>query len=148
MRHDSRLPRVLHLLLHLEEMGRPATSAELAAMLQTDGAVVRRTLAGLRERGWLVSTRGHGGGWSLASPLREITLLDLYEALGAPPLFAVGHTGADARCLMERAANRAVELALVDAESAFRSRLAGVTVADLAADFRERLARSIPCEGA
>ena len=76
MRTDSRLPRVLHALLHLADMDRPATSEEIAMMLGTNATVVRRTLAGLREAGLLTSTKGHGGGWSLARPLSEMSLLD------------------------------------------------------------------------
>ena len=49
MRQDNRLPRVLHALLHLNEMTNPATSDQLAGMLNTNAAVVRRTMSGLRE---------------------------------------------------------------------------------------------------
>jgi len=139
LRYDRRLPRVLHLLLHLEGMDAPAPSKLLGQMLRTDPALVRRTMAGLRERGWVTATRGHGGGWSLATPLAEITLLELYEALGSPPLFALGHADDAPRCLMEQAANAAVDEALTAAEEVFRASLAGVTVAELAVDFEERL---------
>jgi DNA-binding IscR family transcriptional regulator len=142
MRYDSRLPRVLHVLLHLRGMDRPATSALIGQMLHTDAAFVRRTMAGLRDRGWVSAARGHGGGWELATPLSEISLLDLYEALGSPPLFALGQAEDAPRCLMERAANSAVDRALSAAEATFRASLAGVTVADLATDFEARLRES------
>ena len=139
MRYDRRLPRVLHVLLHLQDMDGPATSSLLGSMLNTNPAFVRRTMAGLRERGWVTSTRGQGGGWRLAVPLSEITLLALYEALGAPTLFALAQSEDAPRCLMEQAANAAVDDALAAAEQAFRRRLGAVTVADLADDFEGRL---------
>lgn len=139
MRYDRRLPRVLHVLLHLEGMEQPATSAQLGTMLSTNAAFVRRTMAGLRDRGWVRSTGGRGGGWSLATPLSQITLLELYEALGSPGLFALAPSEDAPRCLMERAANSALDRALGAAEATFRDSLAGVTVADLAQDYQGRL---------
>ena len=142
MRYDSRLPRVLHVLLHLDEMHEPATSELIGEMLNTNAAVVRRTMAGLRDKGYVRSTKGHGGGWTLAKPLAEITLLGLYEALGSPALFAVGQAGDAPGCLMEQAANVATGRALQHAAAAFSGALAEITMADLADDFAERLARA------
>lgn len=111
-------------------------------MLNTDPAWVRRTMAGLRERGWVASSRGQGGGWRLRVPLEDIALLDLYEALGSPGLFALAPSEDAPRCLMEQAANAAVDRALAAADEAFRASLDGVSVADLAVDFEQRLAAS------
>ncbi|MEF2073023.1 Rrf2 family transcriptional regulator [Consotaella aegiceratis] len=141
MRYDSRLPRVLHVLLHLDRMEEPATSDLMSRMLGTNSAVVRRTMAGLREKGYLHSVKGHGGGWTLAKPLSEITLLGLYEALGSPTLFALGNANDAPTCLMEQAANDATDTALEAAGIRFREALASITMADLADDFEARLAR-------
>lgn len=140
MRYDSRLPRVLHVLLHLDQMEAPATSELIGEMLNTNAAVVRRTMAGLREQGYVQSTKGHGGGWTLAKPLSEITLLGLYEALGSPVLFAVGQAEDAPGCLMEQAANAATGRALQGAAETFAAALAEITMADLADDFATRLA--------
>lgn len=139
MRYDSRLPRVLHALLHLEKMEEPATSEEIGQMLNTNAAVVRRTMAGLREQGYVRSTKGHRGGWTLAKPLSEITLLGIYEALGSPTLFAVGQSEDAPACLMEQAANAATGQALEQAAARFSESLAAITMADLAKDFAKRL---------
>lgn len=140
MRHDSRLPRVLHALLHLDRMERSATSELIAGMLQTNAAVVRRTMAGLRDAGIVMSTKGHGGGWSLSRPIGEITLLDIYTALGSPALFAIGHDGDEPTCLLARAANVATTNALGEARCQFEKSLASVSVADLTADWRLEMA--------
>lgn len=141
MRYDSRLPRVMHVLLHLDQMEEPATSETIGMMLNTNGAVVRRTMAGLRDKGYVHSTKGHGGGWTLTRPLSEITLLGLYEALGSPALFALSQAGDAPACLMEQAANAATESALQQAATRFSDVLEGITMADLADDFADRLAQ-------
>jgi Rrf2 family protein len=131
MRHDSRLARVLHILLHLDAMEEPATSELIAKMLGTNSAVVRRTMAGLRKAGYVQSVRGHGGGWHLARPLENITLLGIYEALGSPPLFAIGSDGEESTCQLARAANDATTTALSEAKQQFYRSLSKVTVADI-----------------
>src|SRR5262245_23249210 len=80
MRRDSRLSDVLHVLLHMAEHSGPVTSEVLARALTTNPVIVRRVMAGLRERGYVRSEKGHGGGWVLARDLAEITLRDVYEA--------------------------------------------------------------------
>ena len=132
MRPDSRLPRVLHALLHLDEMERPITSDQIGEMLAMNASQVRRMMSGLRKAGLVSSTKGHGGGWVLERPMTEISLADIYEALGAPQLFAVGLSQDSPTCLLEIAANAATEKALESARISFEARLTEVTLADLA----------------
>ena len=78
MKVDSRLSVTLHVLLHMAERDKPMTSAELAAHMDTNPVVVRRTMAGLRERGFVRSEKGHGGGWEIAADLDTVTLKDVH----------------------------------------------------------------------
>ncbi|MGK5024066.1 RrF2 family transcriptional regulator [Janthinobacterium sp. RB2R34] len=133
MRYDTRLSRVLHALLHLDLMETPATSEVIAQMLQTNAAVVRRTMAGLREAGIVTSTKGHRGGWLLARPLTDISLMDIYLALGSPELFAIGKDEEKTSCLLARAADAATMAALASARLEFERALRAVSVADLTA---------------
>lgn len=139
MRQDSRLPRVLHALLHLERMQAPATSELIAQMLGTNSSVVRRTMGGLRQAGIVVSVKGHGGGWSLARPLTEVSLLDIYQALGAPTLFAIGVDEGKPTCLLARAANDATANALLKAQHQFEAHLKNVSVADMALNLEQEI---------
>src|SRR6266545_4532968 len=84
MRRDERLSASLHALLHLAARGAAMTSEELAECLGTHPVVVRRTMGALREAGLARSERGHGGGWTVARPLEEVSLRDVYVALGEP----------------------------------------------------------------
>ncbi|MEM9631879.1 MAG: Rrf2 family transcriptional regulator [Pseudomonadota bacterium] len=139
MRTDSRLPRILHVLLHLDEVEEPITSEMIGQMLGMNPSLVRRTMGGLREAGFFRSIKGHGGGWFLAKPLTDISLADVYLALGEPKLFAVGLSGDTSTCLLEQAANGVTEIALEAARSVFMQSLSSVTVAELLADTREQV---------
>lgn len=142
MKQDTRLSSCLHVLLHLADAERPLTSDELAGFLAgANPAALRRTLAGLRELGYLRSEKGHGGGWSLACDLQELTLRDVHEALGAPAFWAFGHRVEHPQCLVEQAVNQALDQALQEAEALLLQRLGEVRLSDLAADFRRRLKR-------
>ena len=136
MKTDSRLSVTLHVLLHMAERDTPMTSAELAAHMGTHPVVVRRTMAGLRERGFVRSEKGHGGGWEIACDLANVTLKDVYDALGAPTLLAIGINLEHPACLVEQAVNRSLTAAFRDAEALLVTRLADVTLAELAEDFR------------
>ena len=108
MRRDSRLSGVLHVLLHLAEHRGPVTSEVLAKAMHTNPVVLRRVMAGLRDQGFVRSEKGHGGGWTLARDLSEITLRDIYAALGSPLLFAIGNRTEAPDCLVEQAVNAAL----------------------------------------
>jgi Rrf2 family protein len=138
MRSDSRLSRMLHALIHMELHKGAATSESLAQLLNTNPVVVRRTMAGLRDQGYVRSEKGHGGGWVLARDLRDITLLDIYRALDDPTLFAIRLAVDHPECLVEKAVNSTLSDALHEAEALLLSRFGEVTLADVACDFAQR----------
>ncbi|AJC22438.1 Rrf2 family transcriptional regulator [Pandoraea pulmonicola] len=135
MRSDSRLSRMLHVLLHMARHDAPFTSEQLAQMLCTNAVVVRRTMAGLRDAGYVRSDKGHGGGWSIACDLRAVTLLDIHRAVGGPHLFAIGVESDNPECAVERAVNAVLEDALQEAEALLIARLGAISLADLAQRF-------------
>lgn len=128
---DNRLSRMLHVLIHMDHIGGPVTSETISRMLDTNPVVVRRTMAGLRSAGYLTSVKGHGGGWTLARPLDEVTLRDIHIALGSPRVFAIGFSDDDPRCLVEQAVNLALKDAMAQAEQRLLSRFGEVTIAAL-----------------
>jgi DNA-binding IscR family transcriptional regulator len=140
MKRDSRLSGVLHLLLHLAQSDEPATSETLAKAMDTNPVVVRRVLAGLREHGYVQSEKGHGGGWTLACQLSKVTLRDIYDALGAPSLLAMGNRTESPGCLVEAAVNAALTSSFEAAESLLLERFGEVTLATLNTDVKGRLA--------
>jgi DNA-binding IscR family transcriptional regulator len=141
---DARLSRMLHLLIHMGRMDGPLTSDVAAVMLGTNPVVVRRTMAGLRDAGFVRSIKGHGGGWSLTCALADMTMLDVHRALGENRIFALGPADPKATCLVEQAVNASLESALCEAEALLLRRLADVSLADIAADFDQRMAELPP----
>lgn len=140
MKRDSRLSGVLHVLLHMAEHRAPMTSEQLAKAMQTHAVVIRRILGGLRDAGFVHSEKGHGGGWTIAKPLADITMRDVYDAIGRPALMAMGNRTEAPGCLVEQAVNAALDTSFRDAEALLLARFEQVTLAELAADFHARMA--------
>ncbi len=140
MKRDSRLSGVLHVLLHMAEQSAPMTSEQLAKAMQTHAVVIRRILGGLRDAGFVHSEKGHGGGWTIAKPLADITMRDVYDAIGRPALMAMGNRTEAPGCLVEQAVNAALDDSFRDAEALLLARFEQVTLVELAADFHARMA--------
>jgi len=139
MKRDSKLSGVLHVLLHMAEADRPVTSDMLARAMQTNPVVIRRIMAGLRDGGFVHSAKGHGGGWTVARDLATVTLLDVYRAIGSPQLLAMGNRTEAPGCLVEQAVNAALGQAFDQAEAQLLARFGAVTLAQLQADFHDRM---------
>jgi len=103
MRRDGRLSRMMHVLIHMSKRGGRTTSDTLALMLGTNPVVVRRTMAPLKQAGFVSSDGGAGGGWSLLRGLDSITIRDVHEALGAPQAMAIEASLDHPACPVERA---------------------------------------------
>jgi DNA-binding IscR family transcriptional regulator len=140
MRRDSRLSGILHVLLHMAEHEGPITSDALAKAMETNPVVIRRILSGLRVKGYVRSGKGHGGGWTLACDLARVSLRDVYDALGKPPLLAIENRTESPDCLVEQAVNAALDQAFEEAQALLLSRLGKISLAALSADFHRRLA--------
>ncbi|MDO8288584.1 MAG: Rrf2 family transcriptional regulator [Parvibaculum sp.] len=144
MKRDSRLSGVLHVLLHMAEHEGPATSEILARAMQTNPVVIRRILSGLRERGFVRSEKGHGGGWVLARDLSGITLRDVYDAIGNPALLAISNRTETPDCLVEQAVNAALADSFQEAEAMLLARFGNITLKMLHDDFHTRFTSAFP----
>ena len=138
MNRDGRLSNVLHVLLHMAHQEGPATSEVLAKAMRTNPVVLRRTMAGLRDQGYVRSEKGHGGGWTLACDLSKVTMRDIYLALGVPALFATGNRSDAPDCLVEKAVNANLTQAFLEAEQMLMTRFGEVTLSMLSADSQSR----------
>jgi DNA-binding IscR family transcriptional regulator len=139
MRKDSRLSRILHTLIHLKFLARSATSDELGKMLNTNPVVVRRTMALLKEAGYVTSSKGHSGGWCLAMDLADITLFDIYTIVGESSLFTIGLTDEHHNCPIEMAVNSSLNEVFNEAETLMLRRFKEITIQSLAAQFDEKM---------
>lgn len=119
----------------------PTTSEVLAKAMDTNPVVIRRIMAGLRKRGYVSSTKGHGGGWVLSCDPSRVTLRDIYVALGSPTVLALGHRSEKPKCLVEQSVNAMLSPTFLELESLLLQRLGAVTLAELSTDVRKRTAR-------
>lgn len=131
MRKDHRLSRALHILIHMEKISEAVTSEQIALMIKTNPVVVRRLFQGLREAGLIRSEKGHGGGWTLEKPLQEISLLQVFTAIGSNELFTVGWANEHQDCRIEQAVNQQLEQTLAAAQTMITERFAGLTLDQL-----------------
>ncbi|GAA4338568.1 Rrf2 family transcriptional regulator [Variovorax defluvii] len=139
MKQSSQLSDVLHVLLHLAEADAPLTSEALASAMSTNPVVLRRLMVGLREAGFVVSEKGHGGGWVMAAPLESVTLRDVHVALGAPPLVTLGFREDRPECLVAQVVNESLQSAVQEAEASLLGRLEAITLSELSQGFNHRL---------
>ncbi len=74
------------IILHLALLppGSRTTADEIARRRLVPHSLIRRLVARLRQGGLLLTTRGRGGGITLAKPPAEISLLDVIQIIEGP----------------------------------------------------------------
>ena len=135
---SKRLSVALHTLVHLAD--RPAetrTSEDLARCAETNPVVIRRTLAGLRDAGFVRSIAGPGGGWTLARSPDAISLGEVCRALGERLLQPVD-LAPRAGCRVQAAATEVLGGFMNDAEALLLEQLDTVSVAAFSAQVYSR----------
>lgn len=135
MAANSRLTIAVHALAWLalaQRRGREQlTSDQVAASVNTNPVIIRRSLGELRRAGLVSVRRGAGPGWTLARRPEDITLLDVYEAVEPRPLFALHHAEPNLDCPVGRGIRPALHGVYAGAERALRAELGGTSIADV-----------------
>lgn len=111
-----------------------ATSARIATSVNTNPVVIRRSLGELRKAGLVQATRGRDGGWTLTRDAADITLLDVYLAVGGEPIFAMHTTPPDAECYVGFGIQPVLTRVYADATASLCSTLKNTTIADVLRD--------------
>lgn len=132
---NSRVTIAAHALAWLElarRQGRKVlTSEEVAASVNTNAVIVRRSLGELQRAGLVTVRRGTGAGFSLGRPATEITLLDVWLAVSPEPLLALHHSEPNLQCPVGRGIRPVLTELYEEATDTFRAALARWTVADV-----------------
>lgn len=147
MKSANPLSDALHVMAHLVGQEGPRTSEQLAACLPTHPVVIRRLLAQMHKAGLVRSMRGHGGGSQLAREAAQISLHDIYLAVGAPPLVQVGNRDNGGGCPIQQLVNQALQDGAREAQRLLEARLQASTLDQLGADFARHLAHHRSLEG-
>ena len=149
-----KLPESTEWLLHsvttlaLLEPGSTASAAQLAAYYDVPAAYLAKQLQTLVRAGVLVAATGPRGGFRLARPAAEITLLDVVEAVdGAAPPYQCNEIrqrglGASPPEQCRQMCGIAVRLAA--AHAAWRASLRSVTIVDVLASVPRGTERKAP----
>lgn len=135
MSANSRLTIAIHALAWLalaRRRGRELlTSEQVAASINTNPVIVRRSLGELRRAGLVEVRHGAGAGWRLARPPEQITLLSVYEAVESAPLFGLHRTEPNQECPVGQGIRPALTQVYGAVELAVRRELGATTIAEV-----------------
>ena len=135
MSANSRLTIAVHALAWMalarkDGLGR-MTSDQIAASVNTNPVIIRRSLGDLHRAGLVDVRRGAGAGWSLDREPGEITLLDVYDAVEREPLFAMHRTEPNLECPVGHGIRPALGHVYGEIDRVMRSELARTSIADV-----------------
>ena len=124
---------------YFKEMDR-VNSEFLAGSIGVNPVIVRTVISQLREAGIVQTQRGSSGA-ELTRPLDEITLYDIYKAVGSVDekegLFHF-HEQPNPACPVGRNIHKVLDQRLRDAQKAMEEELRSTTLADIAVEIKRR----------
>ncbi len=140
MKVSTRFSMGVHILAMLDicrEM--PCTSEFIAGSVNTNSVVIRRILGMLKKAGLVKTTLGRKGAELLKRP-EEITLLDVYRAVGADEGTVLDiHTDANPLCPVGANIQNALGGTVHAVQALLEAELSTRTVADIVSGIRQRM---------
>ena len=103
--------------------GEQVTSSDLTASVRAHESQVRSVLSKLVKAGLVVTSRGRNGFSSLSRSANKISLLEIYKAVQAPPVFSIHDYPKETTCRTSCTHKEAMVELLEDAQRAFETRL-------------------------
>lgn len=111
--------------------GQEITSGELALSVNTSPSFVRRVLAKLSKVGLVKTATGKAGACWLAKDPKDISLLDIYEAVDAPKAFSIHSYGERRACPVSCNIKGALDKALRKTQKAMEASLDEISLAQI-----------------
>jgi Rrf2 family protein len=135
MAANSRLTIAVHALAWMalaQRQGRALlTSDQVAASVNTNPVIIRRSLGTLRRAGLVQVRHGAGAGWTLTRVPEQISLLDVYDAVEQEPLFGMHRTEPNLECPVGRGIRPALDQFYGGVEQTLRCELRRTSIADV-----------------
>ena len=103
----------------------------LAASVNTNPVVIRRLLLALRRARLIETFTGKHGGARLRKKPREISLVDIYDAVEPPPVIPVNERKALKKCHVSCNMKSIMSRVAGSTEEAVRNHLRGITLGQL-----------------
>ncbi|MDD3251098.1 MAG: Rrf2 family transcriptional regulator [Lachnospiraceae bacterium] len=136
MQISSRFTIAIHVLSCIETFkDDKVTSDFLAGSVNVNPVVIRRLLQQLKSAGIVRVTRGSGGA-QIARPLKDITLLDIYQAtecVDEGELFHF-HENPNPKCPVGKNIHHVLDRRLDQIQQAMEREMAGITMQDIIED--------------
>jgi Rrf2 family protein len=134
---NTQFPIAVHILAALGyHRGQGATSALLASSVNTSPSFVRRILAKLSKAGLVETATGKAGSCWLARDAKNISLLDIYEAVDAPKAFSIHGYTEQKVCPVSCNIKAALDHALAKTQKAMEASLKEITLEKIITDIR------------
>lgn len=132
MTGNSRFAVSLHILAYLAFRKNAAVpSAEIASSVDTNPVVIRRLLASFVKAGLVEAHKGASGGFNLAQPMGEITLLEIYRAVEPNPQHGMNRFAPNHRCPVGARIEEILQGVFAKAQTAMEAELAAITLAEV-----------------
>lgn len=122
----------VHIMTALAYLAEKASSEVLAQTVNTNPVVVRRILGDLNRAGLIHAERGKNGGFTLARPPKQISLLDIYRAvMDEQELMSLHENPENRKCPVSCKVRGTLAAHLQKAQSVYERELEKVMLADI-----------------
>ena len=144
MQISSRFTIAVHVLTCIEVFkdDYQVNSEFISASVGVNPVIIRKIFGQLKAAGIIHVQRGGNGGVSLARPAEEITLFDVYRAVDSVEeerLFHF-HENPNANCPVGRNMHYVMDERLARAQEAMERELSAMTIAEVIADTKRKIA--------
>ena len=140
MQFSSRLPVAVHILLAIVEFEgkEKTTSTFLAGSVNVNPVIIRNTLGQLKAAA-LVTVKAGEGGASLAKEPKDITLLDIFDAVEKEEALFHFHENPNPECPVGKNVHAVLDNKLFAIQEVMREKMKSVTLQDLIDDLNDIL---------
>lgn len=141
MKIASRFTVAVHTLLVIHTFGKEqkTTSDFIAASVQVNPVIIRRTLLSLKAAG-IIEVKAGSGGATIVRDLKDITLYDVYRAVDSVEgdIFHF-HENPNPACPVGKNIHAVLDTHLADAQAAMENELKKVTLFDLTRELDQKI---------
>lgn len=142
MQFSSRLPVAVHILLAIVEFEgkEKTTSTFLAGSVNVNPVIIRNTLGQLKAAG-LVTVKAGEGGASLAKDPKDITVMDVFNAVEKEEMLFHFHENPNPECPVGKNVHAVLDRRLLSIQEAMQKQMESITLQDLIDDMDGILAQ-------
>lgn len=140
MQFSSRLPIAVHILLAIVEFEgkNKTTSVFLAGSVNVNPVIIRNTLGLLKAAG-LITVKAGEGGSALAKKPKDISLMDIFEAVEKEEELFHFHENPNPECPVGKNVHAVLDKRLLSIQEAMKQEMKSITLQSLIDDMNHML---------